>query len=139
LAETPVKIISKVKSPDVPMMQSMNPYQGCEHACIYCCARNSHEFWDFSAGLDFESKIMVKKYAPQLLEKEFLSPKWVPASIALSGNTDCYQPAERRFELTRRMLEICLKYRNPVAIITKNALALFPSMILPSFAAEECR
>ncbi|MPR32084.1 PA0069 family radical SAM protein [Salmonirosea aquatica] len=122
--ETPVKIISKVRSPDVPMMKSINPYQGCEHGCIYCYARNSHEFWGFSAGLDFESKIMVKKNAPQLLEKEFLSPKWLPASIALSGNTDCYQPAERRFELTRRMLEVCLKYRNPVAIITKNALIL---------------
>jgi len=133
-AETPVKIISKVKSPDVPMMQSVNPYQGCEHGCIYCYARNSHEYWGFSAGLDFESKIMVKKNAPQLLEKEFLSPRWVPASIALSGNTDCYQPAERKFELTRRMLEICLKYRNPVAIITKNALILRDLPLLAQLA-----
>lgn len=123
-ADTPKTIISEVKSPDVGMMKSINPYQGCEHGCIYCYARNSHEYWGFSAGLDFESKIMVKKDAPQLLEREFNKPSWKPASIALSGNTDCYQPAERQFRLTRTLLEIFLKYRNPVGIITKNALIL---------------
>lgn len=122
--DSPKKIISDVKSPDVGMLKSVNPYQGCEHGCIYCYARNSHEYWGFSAGLDFESRIMVKKDAPRLLEAEFQSPKWKPVAISFSGNTDCYQPAERQFRLTRSMLELCLKYRNPVGIITKNALIL---------------
>lgn len=123
-AEHPKKIINEVKSPDVPMIKSINPYQGCEHGCIYCYARNAHEYWGFSAGLDFESRIMVKKDAAQLLEAEFLSPRWVPVAISLSGNTDCYQPAERQFRITRSLLEVFLKYRNPVGIITKNALIL---------------
>ncbi len=123
-AENPKKIISEVKSPDVPMLKSINPYQGCEHGCIYCYARNAHEYWGFSAGLDFESRIMVKKNAAQLLEAELLSPRWKPVPISLSGNTDCYQPAERQFRITRSLLEVFLKYRNPVGIITKNALIL---------------
>ncbi len=109
---------------------------GCEHGCIYCYARNSHEFWGFSAGLDFESKIMVKKNAPVLLEKEFLSKNYQPEVIHLSGNTDCYQPAERRFQLTRRILELCLMYRNPVSIITKNALILRDKDLLQQLAAH---
>jgi DNA repair photolyase len=133
-ADTPRKIINEVKSPDVGLMKSINPYQGCEHGCIYCYARNSHEYWGFSAGLDFESKIMVKKDAPLLLEKEFNKVGWKPSSIALSGNTDCYQPAERRFRLTRALLEVFLKYRNPVGIITKNALILRDLDILAELA-----
>lgn len=120
--ETPQKILSKNNSEDVPFEFSINPYQGCEHGCIYCYARNSHEYWGFSAGLDFESKIIVKKNAPELLEKVFLQKNYVPKAIALSGNTDCYQPTEKKLQLTRRLLELFLKYRNPVSIITKNSL-----------------
>ncbi|MCY7350389.1 MAG: PA0069 family radical SAM protein [Cytophagaceae bacterium] len=124
LTETPKKILSTFNSPDIPAGQSINPYQGCEHGCIYCYARNSHEYWGFSAGLDFESKIMVKHTAPQMLDDLLKSPKWKPSPIELSGNTDCYQPAERKFKLTRGLLEVFAKYRNPVGIITKNALIL---------------
>lgn len=117
-------IVNKVDSPDVGMLWSANPYQGCEHGCVYCYARNSHEYWGFSPGLDFESRIVVKKDAPMLLRK-FLSQKsWKPAVISLSGNTDCYQPIERQMRITRQLLEICLEFRNPVGIITKNSLVL---------------
>src|ERR1700761_4671621 len=117
-------LVNKVKSPDVGMMYSANPYQGCEHGCIYCYARNSHEYWGYSAGLDFESRIVVKKNAPQLLKKLFDNKNWQPAPISLSGNTDCYQPIERKMRITRKLLEICLEFRNPVGIISKNALVL---------------
>lgn len=117
-------IVNKVESPDVGMLWSANPYQGCEHGCVYCYARNSHEYWGYSAGLDFESRIVVKKDAPELLRK-FLSQKsWKPAVISLSGNTDCYQPIERQMRITRQLLEVCLDFRNPVGIITKNQLVL---------------
>ncbi|MGV3557012.1 PA0069 family radical SAM protein [Larkinella arboricola] len=134
--DNPKQIISRPNSPDIGFMASVNPYMGCEHGCIYCYARNSHEYWGFSAGLDFETKIMVKKNAPELLEKEFLSKNYQPEAIHLSGNTDCYQPAERRFRLTRRMLELCLLYRNPVSIITKNALILRDKDLLQQLAAQ---
>jgi DNA repair photolyase len=134
--ENPRQIINEVKSPDLGMMNSVNPYQGCEHGCIYCYARNSHEYWGYSAGLDFESKIIVKKNAPELLEKAFAAKGWQPASISLSGNTDCYQPAERTFQLTRKMLQLCLKWGNPVGIITKNSLILRDLDILEPLAAE---
>lgn len=117
-------LVNKVTSPDVGMLYSANPYQGCEHGCIYCYARNSHEYWGYSAGLDFESRIVVKKNAPALLKKFFEDKHWEPAVISLSGNTDCYQPVERRMKITRKLLEICLEYRNPVGILTKNALVL---------------
>ncbi len=117
-------LVNTVTSPDVGMMYSANPYQGCEHGCIYCYARNSHEYWGYSAGVDFESRIVVKKNAPSLLRKFFDNKNWVPAAISLSGNTDCYQPIERKMRITRALLEICLEYRNPVGIITKNALVL---------------
>jgi len=100
----------------------MNPYQGCEHGCIYCYARNVHTYWGFNAGLDFESKIIVKPNAPELLEKEISKPNYETTPIMLSGNTDCYQPLERKFQITRKMLEVLWKYRHPVAIITKNSL-----------------
>src|SRR5260221_1930356 len=90
--ENPKKIINKINSPDLRMMYSANPYQGCEHGCIYCYARNTHEYYGFNAGLDFESKIMVKKNAPSLLEKFILHPAWNPLPISVSGNTDRYQP-----------------------------------------------
>lgn len=118
----PKTIITKVESTDLGFGYSLNPYQGCEHGCIYCYARNSHEYWGYSAGLDFERKILVKKNTIELLEKQFSSKKWKPKPILLSGNTDCYQPIERDLEITRRILQTCLKYKHPVSIITKNAL-----------------
>jgi len=120
----PKTIVNKVDSPDVGMGYSMNPYQGCEHGCIYCYARNTHEYWGYSAGLDFERRILVKKSAPELLEAKIKHKKWRAQTIVLSGNTDCYQPAEQKFEITRKCLEVFLKYRHPVGIITKNALVL---------------
>ncbi len=118
----PKSIVNKVESQDIGMGFSMNPYQGCEHGCIYCFARNSHEYWGYSAGLDFERKILVKKSAPQLLEEKLKSKSWKAHTIVMSGNTDCYQPAERKYEITRKCLEIFWRYRHPVGIITKNAL-----------------
>jgi DNA repair photolyase len=117
-------IVNKVDSPDVGMLYSLNPYQGCEHGCIYCYARNAHEYWGFSAGLDFESKIVVKEDAPELLRKFFQNKNWKPYPIALSGNTDCYQPLERKHQITRKLLQVFLEHRNPVGMITKNALIL---------------
>jgi DNA repair photolyase len=114
-------IVNKVDSPDVGMWYSMNPYQGCEHGCIYCYARNAHEYWGYSAGLDFERKIIVKKNAPKLLRKFLMKKDWECMPISLSGNTDCYQPAEKKFRLTRGLLEVCNEFNQPVAIITKNA------------------
>ena len=122
--ESPKNIVSQNNSPDIAWKFSVNPYQGCEHGCTYCYARNSHQYWGFDAGLGFETKIVVKKNAPELLEKHFLKKSWKPSIIMLSGNTDCYQPLEKKFELTRKILEVCLKYRNPVGIITKNSLIL---------------
>ena len=118
----PKTILNKVKSPDIPMGYSMNPYQGCEHGCIYCYARNTHQYWGYSAGQDFETKILIKKNAPKLLETKLKSKKWKAQSIMLAGNTDCYQPAERKFKITRELLKVFYKYRHPVGIITKNSL-----------------
>ena len=134
--EFPKSILSKVESPDVGMFFSLNPYQGCEHGCIYCYARNSHEYYGFSAGLDFESKIMAKPNAAQLLEKEFQKKSWVAKSIALSGNTDCYQPIEKKLKITRSVLHVMLKYGNPVSIITKNSLILRDLDILKALAQD---
>jgi DNA repair photolyase len=127
-------IVNKVDSPDVGMDYSLNPYQGCEHGCAYCYARNAHEYWGFSAGLDFERKIIVKKDAPELFKK-FLGKKgWDASVISLSGNTDCYQPAERKFKITRQLLQIALDYRQPIGMITKNALVLRDLDILQEMA-----
>jgi len=115
-------IIARNDSPDIGFDASVNPYRGCEHGCIYCYARPTHEYLGFSAGLDFETKIMVKEDAPELLRAELSSPKWKPQVIALSGVTDCYQPIERKLKLTRRCLEVLAECRNPVCIITKNHL-----------------
>lgn len=118
----PKTIITKVDSEDLGFGYSLNPYQGCEHGCIYCYARNTHEYWGYSAGLDFERKILVKKNAIELLEKTFSKKSWKPKPIMLSGNTDCYQPIERDLEITRNILKTCLKYKHPVSLITKNSL-----------------
>ncbi len=120
----PKTIVNKVTSPDVGMGYSMNPYQGCEHGCVYCYARNAHEFWGYSAGLDFERKILIKKDAPRLLEELLKKKSWKGETIVLSGNTDCYQPAEQKFRITRKCLEVFYKYRHPVGIITKNSWIL---------------
>lgn len=132
----PKTIVNKVESPDIGMAYSMNAYQGCEHGCIYCYARNSHEFWGYGAGLDFERKIMVKKDAPKLLETLLKKKSWKAHPIVMSGNTDCYQPAESKFEITRQCLQVFLKYKHPVAIITKNALILRDLDILKKLAAD---
>jgi DNA repair photolyase len=115
-------IINYNDSPDVGFNASINPYRGCEHGCIYCFARPNHEYLGFSAGLDFETKILVKEDAPELLRRELASPRWEPQVIAISGVTDAYQPIERRLRLTRRCLEVLAEFRNPVVIITKNEL-----------------
>jgi DNA repair photolyase len=115
-------IISYNDSPDLPFRKSLNPYRGCEHGCIYCYARPTHEYLGFSAGLDFETKIMVKERAPELLAAAMTHPKWEPACLNMSGVTDCYQPIERRLGITRRCLQVLAQFRNPVAIVTKNAL-----------------
>lgn len=116
------------------MSYSMNPYQGCEHGCIYCYARNTHEYWGYSAGLDFERKILFKRKAPQLLEEKLKSKNWQPLPIMFSGNTDCYQPIEKKLEITRKMLEVLFKYKHPAGIITKNALILRDLDILKEMA-----
>ena len=117
-----LSILSKNDSPDLGFAYSMNPYRGCEHGCVYCYARPSHEYLGFSSGLDFETKILVKYDAPDLLAQAFDKTSWQPQVVALSGNTDCYQPVERTLGITRKCLEVFLRYRNPVGIITKNAL-----------------
>jgi DNA repair photolyase len=120
----PKTILNKVDSPDVAMNWSLNPYQGCEHGCVYCYARNSHNYWGYSAGLDFESKILVKHNAAKLLRKKLASKNWKADPIMLSGNTDCYQPAEKKFKITRQLLEVFNDFGHPVGIVTKNDLIL---------------
>src|SRR5271163_1138804 len=117
-----VSIITRNTSPDLGFEASINPYRGCEHGCVYCYARPYHEYLGFSAGLDFETKIVVKENAPELLRRELSSRKWKPQTLGMSGVTDCYQPIERRLKITRQCLEVLAEFRNPVAIVTKNHL-----------------
>src|SRR5207244_2560726 len=119
LKDTTKSIINYNDSPDVGFEASINPYRGCEHGCIYCFARPNHEYLGFSAGLDFETKILVKEDAPELLRRELASRAWKPQPIAISGVTDAFQPIERRLRLTRRCLDVLAEFRNPVVIITK--------------------
>ena len=135
--EHPKKIINLVKSPDIPGMYSMNPYQGCEHGCIYCYARNTHEYWGYSAGLDFERKIIAKPNAAQIMEKQFMNKNWIVSPIMFSGNTDCYQPIERKLKITRQMLEVLVNFRHPVGIITKNSLILRDIDLLQELAKHK--
>jgi len=130
-------IIACNESPDVGFEASINPYRGCEHGCIYCYARPFHEYFGFSSGLDFETKIMVKENAPKLLREELFSPKWRPKVIAMSGVTDCYQPVERRLKLTRGCLEVLAEFRNPVAIVTKNYLVTRDLDLLSELARHQ--
>ncbi len=130
-------IIAQNDSPDVGFEVSFNPYRGCEHGCIYCYARPTHEYLGFSAGLDFETKIMVKYDAPELLRKTLSSPGWKPRVLGLSGVTDAYQPVERRLEITRRCLAVLLEFRQPVSIITKNRLVTRDVDLLAELATHD--
>lgn len=132
----PQTIINRVDSPDIGHSYSLNPYQGCEHGCIYCYARNSHAYWGYNAGLDFEQKIMVKENAPALLVKAWQQPNWEVLPIMLAGNTDVYQPLERKYQLTRQLLQKMLEYRHPVGVITKNVLILRDKDLLAQLAAH---
>lgn len=129
-------ILSWNDSPDVGFNAGLNPYRGCEHGCAYCFARPTHEYLGFSAGIDFESKIVVKPTAPELLRRELSKKSWEPQTIAMSGVTDCYQPIERRLQLTRRCLAVLAEFRNPVAIITKNHLVTRDIDILRELAVH---
>ncbi len=122
LRDSTKSILSRNQSPDVGFDVSLNPYRGCEHGCAYCYARPTHEYLGFSAGLDFETRILVKPDAPELLERELARPSWTPQTLGLSGVTDPYQPIERRLEITRACLEVLARLRNPVAVVTKNHL-----------------
>jgi DNA repair photolyase len=129
-------IIARNDSPDVGFTHSLNPYRGCEHGCVYCFARPFHEYLGLSAGLDFETRIMVKEDAPALLRKELMAPRWRGEPIAFSGVTDPYQPVERRLRVTRRCMEVMAEFRNPVCIVTKNHLVTRDVDLLGGLAAE---
>jgi DNA repair photolyase len=129
-------IITRNDSPDVGFETSLNPYRGCEHGCIYCYARPTHEYLGLSAGLDFETKIFVKERAPELLREELVRRSWTPQTLVLSGVTDPYQPIERKLELTRGCLRVLTEFRNPVAIISKNVLVLRDADLLGELASH---
>ena len=128
-------ILTHNDSPDIPFRTSLNPYRGCEHGCIYCFARPTHEYLGMSAGLDFETKILVKHDAPELLRAALYSPRWQPEMICISSITDCYQPIERKLQITRRCLEVLAEFHNPVGIITKNSLVMRDLDILSGMAS----
>jgi DNA repair photolyase len=134
--DTTRTIIAHNDSPDVGFEYSINPYRGCEHGCIYCYARPTHEYLSLSSGIDFESKIFVKLDAPQLLRKELSAKKWSPQTISISGVTDCYQPAEKKFRITRQCLEVLYEFRNPAGIITKSHLLTRDIDLLSRMARE---
>jgi DNA repair photolyase len=138
LRDTSKSILSKNDSPDLGFAYSLNPYRGCTHGCSYCYARPTHEYLGFSAGLDFESKIVVKENAPELLRDELSRKSWEPQLVVMSGNTDCYQPVERTLGITRRCLEVFLEFRNPVGVITKNALVTRDVDVLRELAKRKC-
>lgn len=131
----PKTIVNKVKSPDLRMEYSLNPYQGCEHGCVYCYARNSHQYWGYGPGQDFEKQVLVKKNAAEILDQTLRKKNWKPGTIVFSGNTDCYQPVERKLEITRACLKVMLKHKHPTGIITKNALILRDLDVLKELAA----
>lgn len=135
LKDSSRSLITTNESPDVGFEASINPYRGCEHGCIYCYARPTHEYLGFSAGLDFETRIMFKEDAPELLRKELSSPRWQPKVLAVSGVTDPYQPIERRLQLTRRCLRVLAEFRNPVTVITKNHLVTRDIDVLSELAS----
>jgi DNA repair photolyase len=130
-------IIARNDSPDIGFDASINPYRGCSHGCIYCYARPTHEYLGFSAGLDFESKVLVKEDAPELLRKQLSSPHWKPQVLSISGVTDGYQPVEKKLRITRRCLEVLTEFRNPVAIVTKNHLVTRDIDLLSELARHD--
>ena len=134
LRDSSRSIIAYNESPDIGFEASINPYRGCEHGCVYCYARPTHEYLGLSAGLDFETKIFVKEDAPELLRRELSGPRWQPKFITISGVTDCYQPAERHFQLTRRCLQVLAESRNPAGIVTKNHLVVRDLDVLAELA-----
>jgi DNA repair photolyase len=138
IPDATASVITYNDSPDIPFEASVNVYRGCEHGCAYCYARPFHEYLGFSPGLDFETKIVVKHRAPELLRCELAAPKWKPQPIAMSGVTDCYQPVERRLQLTRRCLQVLAEFRNPVGIVTKNHLVTRDVDVLAELARWQC-
>ena len=130
-------VLSPNDADDLSFDYGLNPYRGCEHGCAYCFARPYHDYLGWSSGLDFETKIMVKTRAPELLRRELSSPKWEPQNIAMSGVTDCYQPAERHFRVTRGCLEVCAEFRQPISIVTKNALVTRDRDLLATLARHQ--
>jgi DNA repair photolyase len=137
LRDSAQTVISYTDSPDIGFGASINPYRGCEHGCAYCYARPYHEYLGFSAGVDFETRILVKAAAPEILRRELSSPKWRPQPLAMSGVTDCYQPVERKLQITRRCLQVLAEFRNPVTIVTKNHLVTRDLDILRELAAVQ--
>ena len=137
LSDSSKTIVSENNSPDIPFRYSLNPYRGCIHGCSYCYARPTHEYLGFSAGLDFETRIIVKHEAPELFRQFLSADSWKPEPVTFSGVTDCYQPAEREFRLTRQCLEVALACRQPVSIVTKNALVVRDLDILQQLAADQ--
>jgi DNA repair photolyase len=137
LVNHPRTILNPVNSPDLSFSWSLNPYQGCEHGCSYCYARPTHEYWGYSAGLDFERVILMKRNAPELLEQALRKPAWKGEAITISGNTDCYQPVERREGITRKVLEVVQRFNQPIGMITKNALILRDLDILQDMASRQ--
>lgn len=129
-------IITRNTSPDLPFDRSINPYRGCEHGCIYCYARPSHAYWDMSPGLDFETKLIAKSNAAEVLEQQLSKPSYVCAPINLGSNTDPYQPIEREYKITRQTLEVLLRYRHPVTIVTKGSLILRDLDLLTALARQ---
>ncbi|WXL26097.1 PA0069 family radical SAM protein [Ectopseudomonas mendocina] len=135
-SETAKSIITRNKSPDLPFDRSLNPYRGCEHGCVYCYARPSHAYWDMSPGLDFETRLIAKTNAAELLAQELSRPGYVCAPINLGANTDPYQPIERQYEITREVLKVLLDYRHPVTIVTKGSLILRDLDLLSELAQQ---
>ncbi len=131
------RVIMRPNSPDVEIEASLNPYRGCEHGCAYCYARPTHEYLGFSAGIDFESRIMVKPEAPRLLREALMKPSYTPVVLSMSGVTDCYQPIERKLCITRRCLEVLAEFRHPVSIITKNHLVTRDIDLLAELARHQ--
>ncbi len=131
-------ILTKNDSPDIPFTWGLNVYRGCEHGCAYCYARPYHEYLGWNCGIDFETKILVKHRAPELLREALASPRWQPDFVSMSGVTDCYQPAERHFRLTRRCLEVFCEFRNPVGIVTKNFLVTRDIDLLAELSRWSC-
>ena len=138
LADATRSVVARNQSPDVGFDVSVNPYRGCEHGCVYCYARPTHEYLGFSSGLDFERKILVKLRAPELLRDALSKPSWRPQVLGMCGVTDAFQPVERRLRLTRGCLEVLRDFRNPVTIVTKNHLVTRDVDILAEMAGHDC-